>query len=376
MYDFFEMISLIYSTIVFIAIMIFPFTIEKDKIFKDSKLEGEELKGNDCKWKKIFQNIILLLAVGICIVGIIWLVKHKEYIWILLPFTVLTFFERLNDIYMSMGVVRKTLHSSGEGLLSVKEQVSIMSIALFVLILYSYGLLGKCLQIADRIQNVVLSDVCLLLILIVIVTIYFFLGGAMLLIPVKTLIRLTRFLGKRITLQWMTTVTEKYIKWHQQIGKSEYVSIRFWAWGLEKKWRLILVVPALIFTIVFDAFLKIIIGTLKIFLLIVEHIFNGFIQVIKLVIQFSQWVIGISDRKVMILSFRSALVFSLTSIVIVNRYVPIIKKYEAGTAVLEFCSSAIVIPLVLSWIMDYRNKSNLNNSNDDNCQKGQETVNE
>ena len=357
MQEFWEMIMLVYSAIICIGIIVFPFTIERDKCSENVDLEGITEK-KESGWEKVLQNTILLLAIGICIVGIIWLVWNKEYSWILLPVTVLTFFERLKETYMSMGVMKKTLHSNGDGFLSIKEQVSIMTIAVFVGLLNMYGFPKMCLQMAEGIRNEVMSDVLVLMILIFSVTVYYFLAGAILLIPIKAIIRLGRLIVKKVRVQRMTAVAERYSKWYQQLGNAEYISIKFLAWGLKEKWRLILVVPLLSFLIVIDVFFMIIIAILKIMMSIGEYILNGFVQAIKIVMQFSHWMIGISDRRILILTFRSALIFSLTSIVIVNRYMPIIKKYEAGTAVLEFCASAIVIPLVLSWIMEYRNTSN------------------
>lgn len=192
MYELLGKIELIYSSMIVICIMIFPFTIEKDKFLWNTDSEETKYEEKEYRWKKIVRNIILLLAVGIGVVGYIWLVWNKEYIWILFPITLLTFLERMNEAYVSIGIVRKTLHSGGDELLSIREQVSIMTIALFVGILSIYRLPEKCLKIVESFQNEAISDVLLLVVLILFVTIYYLLLGAMLLIPIKALIRLGR----------------------------------------------------------------------------------------------------------------------------------------------------------------------------------------
>lgn len=361
MYELFENISLIYSAIMCVCSIIFPFTIEKDTLVWNGESEEEKTEKKECGWEKRLRNIILVLAAIVGIVGVVWLTFNKTYIWILFPVTILTFFDRLSETYMSMGIIRKTLHSNGTGLLSVKEQVSIITIALFVGILNMYGLPKKCLEIAEGLQNEVMSDALLLMMLLLFVTIYYFLIGAMLLIPLKVIIRLGKMLGKRISPEGVEAIAEKYRKRRHHVGNFEYLSIRFMAWGLKVKRRLFFVVPLVSIIMLLDILLVIISAFIKIFLSIEEHVLNGIIQLFLMARKFSKWIIGISDKRLLILTFRSALIFSLTSIVIVNRYMPIIKRYEAGTAVLEFCASAIVIPLVLSWIMEYRNKSTSRN---------------
>lgn len=364
MYALFEKIILVYSMIVCIGIVLFPFTIEKERILWDNDSKEDEHEDKEYKWKKVLRNIILLSVAGICIVGVIWLNWNKKYSWILFPVVLLTFFQRLEETLDSMSIVRKTLRSRDDNSLSIKEQASIMVIALFVGMLGMYKIPVKCLQIIEGFQNEVISDVLLLVILILFVTVYYFLMGAMLLIPIKVMSRIGRVVVKSKLPQKMTVVAEKYRKWYQQIGNFEYISIRVLEWGIAKKPRQIFIIPALIFIIIIDVFLKIVFGILRIFFSIGEHVLNGLIRLFKLLIHLLQRFAEISDRRMFILIFRSALIFSLTSIVILNRYMPIIKKYEAGTAVLEFLASAIVIPLVLSWIVDYENKSKLNNKNE------------
>ena len=41
-------------------------------------------------------------------------------------------------------------------------------------------------------------------------------------------------------------------------------------------------------------------------------------------------------------------------VVIVNRYNPFLHYIEASSGVLEFIASAIVIPMILTWIIDYK----------------------
>ena len=62
------------------------------------------------------------------------------------------------------------------------------------------------------------------------------------------------------------------------------------------------------------------------------------------------WINHLSDRHVVVISFRVALIAALTITVIRNRYEPLLKEYEASTGTLEFIASAILIPVIFEWI--------------------------
>ena len=116
MYELFEKIMLIYSIVMIVCIIIFPFTIEKGKLDFSEAEKDSNLGKTEDRWKKTIENTILLLTVGIYIVGFIWLIRHKEYSWILIPVTLLTFLERIEEASVSMGIIKKTLNSKGNEL--------------------------------------------------------------------------------------------------------------------------------------------------------------------------------------------------------------------------------------------------------------------
>ena len=70
----------------------------------------------------------------------------------------------------------------------------------------------------------------------------------------------------------------------------------------------------------------------------------------KMLYKLSKKITTWSDRQIVAISFRIATVASLTSIVIINRIDPIFSHIEESTAILEFIASAVVIPVIYSWI--------------------------
>ena len=72
----------------------------------------------------------------------------------------------------------------------------------------------------------------------------------------------------------------------------------------------------------------------------------------KIISVISNW----SDRKVTVFFFRLSFVFSIMFLVTFNRIYPIAKMNIESTAVLEFLSGSILIPILLSWILELKNK--------------------
>ena len=57
-----------------------------------------------------------------------------------------------------------------------------------------------------------------------------------------------------------------------------------------------------------------------------------------------------SDRRLVAISSRIAVILTFSTLVIVNRIAPFFKNIESSTAILEFIASAIIIPVVFEWI--------------------------
>lgn len=73
----------------------------------------------------------------------------------------------------------------------------------------------------------------------------------------------------------------------------------------------------------------------------------------------SNWILGLSDKRIVAISFRIGIILALVLVVILNRYEPIFKIGDANTAILEFVASAIIIPVVFEWINSIKsNKTN------------------
>lgn len=89
----------------------------------------------------------------------------------------------------------------------------------------------------------------------------------------------------------------------------------------------------------------------------IGYIVTFFRAVKRAIVALVSWGLKLSDKHIVAVSFRLALIFALVSIVVLNRYQPVFKEYEESTAVFEFLASSIIIPIVFEWIYSIRNTS-------------------
>ena len=71
------------------------------------------------------------------------------------------------------------------------------------------------------------------------------------------------------------------------------------------------------------------------------------------------WIEGFSDKTFIAISFRLAIILGLSCIVILNRYNSFLCNKDNSTAVLEFITSAIIIPVIFEWISSYKSKKQI-----------------
>ena len=110
------------------------------------------------------------------------------------------------------------------------------------------------------------------------------------------------------------------------------------------------IVPMAIFDfvkIILDFMLKLFASLIWQSLLIIKQIFN-------MVVKFISWLTSLKGRSVVAVSFRVAIILALSFSVIINKYEPFLRNREESSAILEFVSSSIIIPIIFEWILSYK----------------------
>ena len=343
--DFIEKLLMIYNIVVSLAIMLYPFLYKKD----EEIVTAEKREDSCVRWKSRYNKFMLIFVIVTSCVLFGFALKEK-IVWILILFISFTILEKANEAYASFSVIRETISSKGCEALTKREADAIIMLAAALLMLNLYKVPQRMINVVNDIANPILADWVMIITVILMATLYFFLIGILSLIPIKAIISLIRRVKKLVNPEKLTVLEKKYRYLKRKMISWEFFSTRLIEWTLFQKntiktlWLLCLMI-----IIPVDIILKLICIVINIIMTIVAYTYYLIRRINKSLTLFSKWLDSISD-----IIFRAAFVFSISSVVLVNRYCRCLKVYENSTAGFEFVASAIVIPLIFSWIVDYK----------------------
>ena len=351
--DFITTVSKVYDSMVVVCCLSAIFNIDFN-FTSNNRNDAVETKETDMprweRWLRVFLIGIMVIIATIFIVVVIFGNKPR---WLILPIAIIGWLERNNEAYESFQIVKTTLKSSPKHDLTHKEKFSLCALAMTIVYIDSYKISEKIVEMLKNITNQYISDLLVAICLTLIVSIYFFMIGAVLINPVKAILRLGHFIYVK--------TSKKNIIWkidcffEKELGKTitNFKSIRF-----IKKYRKINIVGLIIVTIllsILDIVLTLFLFVVRLFVEILYYVFLIIKRVYRVFKVFYNWIMSVSEWKIVTLSFRSSLIFSLLVIVIYNRYFTVFKLVENSTGVYEFIASAIIIPIILSWVMELKN---------------------
>jgi membrane protein len=347
---FINIITVVYYFTASLAIITRPF-IEKEEI---SGLEVDS-KRNE-KWKNILNNISISVAIIIMIL-ITFILKIK---WIEMLLLFFLFLETTNGAYASLTVIRKTISSKATENLSKKEIDSIFTLGAALLLLNIYNIPKKLVILVSNIQNAILSDWLILIVVLSIITLEIFLTGVMGRITILAIVSLLRKTKKRIKVDKIAIWEMKYDVVRRKAKdfiKMDKLSIKSYDLILQRKGITRIWLIILFFTIPIDAMLICMCFLFIMLLDIIGYFYLIVLRINRTFTEFYTWLKACSERKVVNLIFRGSFIISITMIVIINRYTPLLQVYKQSTGGMEFLASAIIIPLIFSWIIEYNSST-------------------
>lgn len=351
--------------------IIISLIVETTRIFSvSSEHSDKDTASNNTKklynWKNNVRTAITISTAVIFIFVILLIaIKVKNLYWLIILISIPFSLEQLIVTYQSIGIVKKVIKSNDNNKLSSKEWAAINILAYTIWFLKIQNIFEKIIEKIIQIKNVYLSDIFLVLTYTLIFSIYIFLICSLLLELLVTALEIIKKLLHK--LPWNTQIKHFEDYWIHKIGKTAPPkSTLVFQWEhLEKqnqfiRWLRYFLLP---FTFILDVIIEIIsvlfygigsaIGYICILLKMIKETLN----------RFSTWLLKLSDKKIISISFRIAFIMALVCIVSLNRYQSIFKIQESSTAVLEFIASAIIIPIIFEWINSF--KTNHVNSNKD-----------
>lgn len=347
----------------FILYIIISLVAGMKKMFSNSPKESTESNDSDnvsnkCNWKDNVKLVITLSTLVLFIVVVMFIMMSvKKMYWLIIIIGVPAYLEQIVGTYQSFGIVKKVVKSSDSGKLSFKEQAAINILAYTLWFFGIFKFFEKIIEKTYICTNVYLSDMFVALIYVLAFYLYIFFICSLLPELIITVINILKKIYDK--LPWDDKIKSFGDYWVNKIDKPiAFKSILILQWeiigkqNLSIRWIRYLLLPA---TFVLD----IIIMFISIFISLISYSV-GYICVLARMIKKTlnsllNWLSELSDKRIVAISFRIALILALICIVVMNRYQPIFKMQEANTAVFEFLASAIIIPIVFEWINSVKN---------------------
>ena len=299
----------------------------------DTESEGAENKNNTSDWEKKVKYAIVISAIALFVVGIVFIILNmKKLYWLILFLGLPTYLERITGTYQSFGIVEKVVKSSDTEKLSFKERTAINTLAYALWFLGLYQIFEKVIEEIAACSNAYLSDI--LIALIYIVAFYFYIFFICSLLP--GIIFSTIKLLKKIyeVLPWKTKIKSWGDLWIDKIDKPiGWKSILICQWKTIGKWKFIvrwiryLLLPI---TFILDIILLCVNALVSFMSSAVGYIFVLARMVKKTLNRITNWILGLSDKRIVAISFRIGIILALVLVVILNRYQPIFASVDKG----------------------------------------------
>lgn len=312
-------------------------------------------------WKDTIWLILMIISIISLVVTILFLFSFYMIKWLMIIIMISYFLGQIARVIPSAETVGNIVRGKTSKALGANDYASIITLAFFISYLNIYGISDKVIEYAVRQTNTILSDWLLLGFYVASIAITTFFICSLVLKPFKIVIELLRRIFSRFsnrkepllfnklkkqvhgtvsTKTWTTSLIENSIKQHSAFGRLLWLGTPI---------TIILDVLREIALLIYDFVASIILY------LIYIALSSG-----NIFLKIGKWILSLSDRNVVAISFRIATILGFGCTVIINQYEPFLQNQES-TSVFEFVSSTIIIPVVLEWILS--NKSDTKNIN-------------
>lgn len=309
------------------------------------------------KLEKTISVIVGIITVSFVILGSIYIIfKHKEFLWLYFIFFTIPFFlSQTAGTYLSIGIVRNVVQNEKKDKLSKRDVWALQTIAYALFFLDMLKVPTKLMKLIKSIENVIFSDFFYIVVYLLLLFLYIFLTCALLSQPLmflsKIIIKLNTFIGEKTKL---FSIGDFFIKRIDKNNIKQPLLVKI----ITKYQNMILRAIVWFFSpllILLDVCLTLFRAMGSLLIQSIGYVFILLRMIKRTVGKIMTWINNLSDSHLVATSFRFALIATLTLTVITNRYSPILREYEKSTGVLEFVSSAILIPVIFEWIASARN---------------------
>lgn len=359
MQTYIEKLMIAFNLIISINAVIFTFLMIKEiskDIDNDVPDNKREVKRKGEQSFKLILDILPLVLVAILVIVILYNKQTKNIWWVFIPIMALNTLGRTNEMFDSFLVAKRSIEITSNVSFTMKEKVSFLIIGLFFCMINISGFIERGFHTIYSIKNDIVADALMTTMLLILITSYYFLIVAIIMQPFRLIIELLLKRNNDLC-RGIKTRFDKLEGSYSEIINREHATIRVIAKYEDKKKSkgLLMVIPI---TVAYDVTRSLLVLFIGLFIAILRECIIAFRNVKHCLSSFMKWFVSISDRRMTGLAFRIALIISIMSMVIINRYAPYVRSVEASTATIEFVASTILIPLLISWVLDYRKRDN------------------
>jgi len=311
-------------------------------------------------WQDTIEQVLILIASLVIAMIPIFLLSKVNDRWLAIIYTIIMihpYLAHINDIFSNVKIIGGIIKNDNSGNLNRKEHIAILSLALLVSALHRFVPFDKVQSYANTCLNPWITDWIMISFYVGSISSFIFFICSLIVSPLQLMLKGVKRIPVSSVLQYIkkneTKVKLKLLG--QMPTKTLIIPILEYSRGRHIVFRLLLWAVSIIAAMIDVVRIVICIGGTLLGLL-VWYIYVFIKRVIKVLIKMALWVLALSDKNIIAISFRVAIILGLGLTVVANMYSPFLYTHEASASVLEFVSSAIIIPVIFEWILSYKNK--------------------
>lgn len=303
-----------------------------------------------------YANIRTMFGLISLIIVAILLAANSNYSWVLLIIIMPWYIKFFGGVYASTRIIKNIIRSPKGTETNLLEKSAILFVGTFLFYFENLDLWSKLFSWMDSSITGAALDIlkCVIMVFICFYNVFFI--SILFTIPgifiLKSVEKFIRFLSAHISV-WcrkMIAKEDKAIVSNKSLFSLLTRNIKTKRLNNDKAQICLrsILIPFIIIVDLMYAF----ISTLFSMLVIAPFSYTlVFIRLLKnTFLDFCSWLCSRSDRIIIAFSFRLSIIAAFVFIVITNRITPIFTNNEAYTTILEFVSSAIIIPVIFDGI--------------------------
>lgn len=340
------------------------FLLSMITLFITCVLESKKREKKDCekkdkiKWQDVVQIIwnLLIAVLGTSLICIIVSKQNSTIVTagiVLVPMTLMI----LGESGIHIETVENIIKSRDATKLNFEEKISIVLLSYVLMWVQLFDLPKYILNIVPTCCNDIWTDLIIGGMYLIVFFLYIFTIFAMLSIPlffvIKIFIKINEIIPVKESIKqcgnyFVDRVEKPIIRPRILIGTINLI--------IQKKIGIKIILTCIIpIILTIESIRSLFLFAWSMCVYIISYLIKIDRFLSKQIIKLFNWILGLSDRKLVGISFRMAIIVAFVILVASNQYETIF-QLNGSSSTLEFLASAIIIPVIFEWIYSSRDK--------------------